>query len=74
MQMIREVMQIESEELVIQIPRELRKRKVEVIILPLNRKDEKAYSEEIENFMSLGGSGCWEGNLDEMREGRNGIG
>jgi len=72
--MIREVMEIESEELVIQIPKEFRERKVEVIILPLNRKTEKECSEEIENFLSLGGSGCWEGNLDEMREGRNGIG
>jgi hypothetical protein len=25
---------------------------------------------QIEDFLSLGGSGCWEGNLDEMREGR----
>lgn len=26
-----------------------------------------------EKFLALGGSGCWEGNLDEMRESRNGI-
>jgi hypothetical protein len=31
------------------------------------------YSKEVENFLALGGSGCWEGTLDEMREIRNGI-
>jgi len=30
------------------------------------------YSKEIEDFLDLGGSGCWEGNLNEMRESRNG--
>jgi hypothetical protein len=24
--------------------------------------------------LKLGGSGCWEGNLDEMRESRDGVG
>jgi hypothetical protein len=74
MEMIREVREIDAEELVIHIPEEFRKRKVEVIILPLDKKTEKKLSEETEYFLSLGGSGCWEGNLDEMRESRNGIG
>lgn len=74
MQMIREVRETESGELVIHIPEEFRKRKVEVIIFPLDGEAEKEASTGIEDFLSLGGSGCWEGNLDEMRESRNGIG
>ncbi len=74
MEVIREVREIDSEELVIHVPKELRKRKVEVIISPLDKKTGKKLSKEIEYFLSLGGSGCWEGNLDEMRESRNGIG
>jgi len=68
MQMIREVRETLSEELVIHIPEAFRKRKVEVIILPLDGEAEKGTSTKIEDFLSLGGSGCWEGNLDEMRE------
>lgn len=74
MQMIREIREIESERLVINIPREFRRKKVEVIIFPLNEKTETQFPKEIEDFLNLGGSGCWEGNLDEMRESRNGIG
>ncbi|MCU0289329.1 MAG: hypothetical protein MUF15_23395 [Acidobacteria bacterium] len=73
MQMFREVVKAESEELVIHLPKEFRKKKVEVIVFPLNIKGEKKYSKEVENFLNLGGSGCWEGNLAEMRESRNGI-
>jgi hypothetical protein len=82
MQMFREIREIESEELVIHVPKAFRKQKVEVIILPLNSQSQKnlgknskpQFSREIENFLKLGGSGVWEGNLDEMRETRNGIG
>lgn len=74
MQMFREVVRTESEELVIHIPKEFRKKEIEVIVLPLNIKSGKKYSKEVENFLNLGGSGCWEGNLDEMRDIRNGIG
>lgn len=74
MQVIREVREIDSEELIIQVPKELMKRKVEVIISPLDRDHQQKFSKEIENFLSLGGSGCWQGNLEEMRESRNGIG
>ncbi|MGE5343200.1 MAG: hypothetical protein ACM3SY_17145 [Candidatus Omnitrophota bacterium] len=28
-------------------------------------------TKEAEEFLKLGGSGCWEGNLEEMRETRN---
>lgn len=79
MQVFREIIDIESEELVIQVPKNLRKKRVEVIILPINKKTgneetKKKFSKEIENFLNLGGSGSWEGNLDEMRESRDGIG
>ncbi|HLP48368.1 MAG TPA: hypothetical protein VK469_20680 [Candidatus Kapabacteria bacterium] len=73
MQMFREVVKAGSEELVIHLPKEFRKKKVEVIVLPLNIKGEKKYSKEVKNFLNLGGSGSWEGNLNEMRESRNGI-
>jgi len=74
MQMFREVVRAESEDLVIHIPKEFRRKKIEVIVLPFNIKSGKRYSKEVENFLDLGGTGCWEGNLDEMREIRNGIG
>ncbi|MCP5053070.1 MAG: hypothetical protein GY940_38240 [bacterium] len=74
MQIIREIREIDSEELVIRIPREFRKKTVEVIILPINNKSENKISREAEDFLALGGSGCWEGNLSEMRESRDGIG
>lgn len=74
MQTIREVRQVESEELVIQVPKEFKNRKVEVIISTLDKENEKKFSKEIDDFLKLGGSGCWEGDLDEMRESRDGIG
>ncbi|MCK4760726.1 MAG: hypothetical protein KAW12_00905 [Candidatus Aminicenantes bacterium] len=75
MQVIREVREVESEEIVIRVPKEYRKKRVEVIILPLlDEKPGKEFSKEIEDFLSLGGSGCWEGDLDEMRRSRDGIG
>ena len=82
MQMFREIREIENEELVIHVPKAFRKKKVEVIILPLLSQPQKKpvknskpqFPRETENFLKLGGSGCWEGNLEEMRETRNGIG
>jgi len=84
--MFREIREIESEDLVIHVPKALWKQKVEVIILPLNSQpannqsakkldkiSQPQISREIENFLKLGGSGAWEGNLEEMRETRNGI-
>ncbi len=81
MQMYREIRKIESDELVISIPKKFRKKRVEVIILPVKQKKGKTvlpppkskFSREIDDFLSLGGSGGWEGNLDEMRETRDGI-
>ncbi len=82
MQMFREIREIESEELVIHVPKAFKRQKVEVIILPLNsqplkklaKNSQPQFSIGIENFLKLGGSGAWEGNLEEMRETRNGIG
>jgi hypothetical protein len=74
MQVIREIKEINADKIVIDVPREFRKSKVEVIIVPVTRKRGKKFSKEIENFLKLGGSGCWEGDLDEMRERRDGIG
>ena len=70
---IREVRQVESGELVIHVPKEFKNRKVEVIISPSEKESEKKFSKEIEDFLKLGGSGCWEGDLDEMRESRDGF-
>lgn len=81
MQAVREIMDIHSEQVLINVPREFKNRRVEVIILPLEDKtgdspgeSQEKLSKEAEDFLNLGGSGSWEGNLDEMREGRNGIG
>ncbi len=88
MEAIRQVWDIESDKLTINIPKQFRRKKVEVIILPIEQSenkenmdhvdettdgDENQLSREAIEFLSLGGSGCWEGNLDEMREKRNGI-
>ena len=70
---IRGVRQVESGELVIHVPKEFKNRKVEVIISPSEKESEKKFSKEIEDFLKLGGSGCWEGDLDEMRESRDGF-
>ncbi len=56
------------------MPKEFRKSKVEVIIAPLNSKRRKKLSKKTEDFLKLGGSGCWEGDLNKMRAKRNGIG
>lgn len=68
MDVIREIREIESDSVVIHVPKEFRKKKVEIIILPMGRVNDEGFSQEIENFLKLGGCGCWEGNLDEMRE------
>jgi len=31
-------------------------------------KEKQEYSKEAEEFLSLGGSNCWVGDLDELRE------
>ncbi|MGD2088309.1 MAG: hypothetical protein PVH61_19175 [Candidatus Aminicenantes bacterium] len=74
MEVFREIRQTDSDKLVIDVPEEFRDRKVEITIVPVNKKKNKKFSKEIENFLKLGGSGCWEGNLDEMRESRDGVG
>jgi hypothetical protein len=74
MEVIREIRETDSDKLVIDVPEEFRDRKVEITIVPVNKKKTKKISKEIENFLELGGSGCWEGNLDEMRETRDGVG
>jgi len=85
MQAIRQIWDIESDKLIIDIPRQFRKQKVEVIILPFDRSNDQSttidndnttkpeLSRAAEEFLALGGAGCWEGNLDEMRESRNGL-
>jgi len=70
MHAIREVRRIESGELVIHVPREFKNKKVEIIISPIDKDKEKRFSKGIEDFLSLGGSGCWEGDLGEMRASR----
>jgi hypothetical protein len=74
MQVIREIREVDSDRIIIDVPREYRKSKVEVIIAPLGKKSGKKLSKKVEDFLKLGGSGCWEGDLDKMRERRNGIG
>lgn len=74
MQVIREIKEIDSDKIVIDVPEEFRESKVEVIIAPVNEDAGKKFSKEVEDFLKLGGSGCWEGDLDEMREKRNGVG
>lgn len=74
MQVIREIREINSDKIVIDVPEEFRKSKVEVIIFPMAKKEKRNFSQEVEAFLKLGGSGCWEGNLDEMREKRDGVG
>ncbi len=44
------------------IPQELK------TYLKLNRK--KSLPKEMQEFLELGGSDCWSGNLEEMRKGR----
>ena len=74
MELIREIKETDSDKLVIDLPEEFRDRKVEITIVPVDKKKTGKFSKEIKNFLELGGSGCWEGNLDEMRENRDGIG
>jgi len=81
MQAIREIYNVDSEQIVINLPEEFRKKKIEVILLPLepdckkpNRASGPEFSTEAQEFLNLGGSGCWEGDLDQMREMRNGTG
>jgi hypothetical protein len=74
MQVIREIREVDSDKIIIDVPEEFRKTRVEVIIVPVREETGKKFSKEIEDFLKLGGSGCWEGNLDEMRERRNGTG
>jgi hypothetical protein len=74
MEVFREIRETDSDKLVIDVPEEFRDRKVEITIVPVNKKKTGKFSKEIENFLKLGGSGCWEGNLDEMRESRDGVG
>jgi hypothetical protein len=72
MEVIREIRKVNSDKVIIDVPAEYRDRDVEIIISPMTKKE--IFSKEIENFLKLGGSGCWEGNLDKMRESRNGSG
>ena len=74
MEILREVREVESHELVIQLPREYNKKKVEIIIQTIDNTEKQAFSKEVNDFLKLGGSGIWEGNLDEMRELRDGTG
>lgn len=74
MEVFREIREIDSDKLVIDVPEEFRDRKVEITIVPMSKKKKEKFSKEIEKFLKLGGSGCWEGNLDEMRESRDGVG
>lgn len=73
MQVIREIREIDSDSVVIHLPKEFRKKKIEITICPVEGGKGKKFSREIEDFLKLGGRGRWEGNLDEMREMRDGI-
>ena len=74
MEVFREIRETNSDKLIIDVPEEFRDKKVEITIVPVNKKKTGKFSKETENFLKLGGSGCWEGNLDEMRESRDGVG
>jgi hypothetical protein len=71
MKILREIREVESEELVIQLPGEFKKKKIEVIIRTIDNNEEYSFSEAVNDFLRLGGSGIWEGSLEEMRELRD---
>ena len=73
MHTIREVRRIESDELVIHVPREFKNKRVEIIISPIDKEKDKKFSKGIANFLSLGNSNYWESDLDEMRASRDNI-
>lgn len=63
MELIREIRDIESDKIIINIPKELRKRRVEILVLPLEKlKKKKTDSEEQEKeeFGASGLCGLWQ--------------
>ncbi len=43
---------------------------IESVVQNKLAKENQTYSKETEEFLSLGGSNCWVGDLDEMRGDR----
>ncbi|MBN2824241.1 MAG: hypothetical protein JXQ76_02870 [Campylobacterales bacterium] len=43
---------------------------IESVVQKKLSKEQQKYSKEAEEFLNLGGSNCWVGDLDEMRKDR----
>ena len=61
MELIREVRDIDSDKIIINVPKEFRKRRVEILVLPLEElKKKKIGSEDHEKFGASGLCGLWQ--------------
>lgn len=66
MELIREIRNIDSDKIIIEVPKDFRKRRVEILVLPLEESEEETCAEdsENENLTASGLCGIWEDERD----------
>ena len=82
MELIREIRNIDSDKIIIEVPKDFRKRRVEILVLPLEESEEETCVEESknENFTASGLCGIWEDErdaeeiIDDIYSHRTGFG
>ena len=81
MEIIREIRDIDSDKITIKVPKEFRKKRVEILVLPIETSEkEETVSEDLQELNASGLCGLWEDErsseeiIDDIYSHRTGFG